>query len=384
MKKFTIAVPAESQDGERRVALTPASVAAFPKNVEIRIFRDAGVSAHHSSRSYAASGAKVIDRIEDLFEGADTTLRVKRAHPEIEAEELALWPKNMALVGFLDPQVADKSHLPKYAATGINAYTLEFMPQSERTRPMDATAAMSTVTGEVVMHEAAERLDGNIRNKEVLVIGVGNAGLSAAIHAIRKGANVTALSTSRRWQQYLELNGVAFNLLHNELDGTMSDGDALITQQNYIRSFLSNADIIVCSARRVGKKAPNLIPASFQHLIKPEALVYDLTASSGGNCEGSVYGTDIRVGNFTICSKKGYPKALPVKASASYAECAAIFLRHLFSGSTELDSSILATTLIARGQINPAASYPGADAKQFQENSILALAELRERYGKCR
>lgn len=58
---------------------------------------------------------------------------------------------------------------------------------------------MSTVTGEVVINEAAERL-GGLEGKKVLVIGVGNVGLSAALTAAKKEQQLLLLALHQHFE----------------------------------------------------------------------------------------------------------------------------------------------------------------------------------------
>lgn len=239
---------------------------------------------------------------------------------------------------------------------------------------------MSTVTGEVVINEAAERL-GGLEGKKVLVIGVGNVGLSAALTAAKKGATVIALSTSPTFRSKLQEQGIEFELIQDEQNGTMSPDDALSLQRASVRNHLRGAHVIVCSARRVGQTPPRLITEKDYIHIRTGALVYDTTASSGGNCEGNVYGQDTPAGGFTICSKKGYPKAAPVQASALYGACASRFLSVLLWRDWETRSvqAVTACCIVADGQINPVSKLEGTDAARFPGAAQYALSQFWQR-----
>lgn len=386
--KLVLAIPAESRSAETRVSATPDTISRLATLfTEIRLFKGAGAQSGYADESYIRAGATVVDSVADLYGGVDVALRVKRADDAIEAQEIPLWQRGMAVIGFLDPQITNPAHLLAYAKQQVVGYSMELLPQNQYTQPMDATAAMSRVSGEVVINEAASRL-GSLEGKTVLVLGVGNAGL-AAIHKARNlGAKVYAISTSERHKDELAALSVPLFTIPDERRSSQPEAEVLVNQQVQVMHHTAalTPDVIIGSARRVGQKAPMLLPQAAHIAIKPGCLVYDLTASSGGNCEGNVYGKDVRVGDFTICSKTGYPKAMPQVASPAYADCAAAFIQHLFisSSNTVIDNGILTTCVTAGGEINPVTKLPDTNADIFLRSAQTALERLRMAARYCR
>lgn len=385
MSKLILSIPKETQEDETRVALTPKHVRGLTGLFkEIRVQDGAGSRAGFTNGDFRRAGARIVSKLGRLLGGTDIVLQVKRPDPRMEKEHVKLYPEKAAVVGFLDPQVVNTAHLGAYAKFGVTGFSFELMPQTLQTQAMHATAAMSRVTGEVVIAEAAGHF-GDLKGKNVLVIGLGNAGLAAVKHAKSLGANVNALSTSTTHKAELETLGITFELLQDERGKTISAADALNLQRNRIAEFLATQvqDVIVCAARRVDPQTtPLLITEDMQTEIIPGTLVYDLTKSSGvGNFEGGEYGEDSTIGNGILFrSKKGYPKAVPEVASPLYAACASKFLRALLAWkpAKERTEAILKTCVTAGGLINPVCTGR-VPANQFNTAALLTLHELRER-----
>lgn len=354
---FTIAVPVETKDNDTRVALAPDDVAqlrASLPNATVLIQRGAGVQSEFADASYERSGGKIVGDRHEMFETADLVARVKRSQATVEATDLVAARPDSMWIGFLDPQIADRSHLTQYAARGIAGLTFEMLPQTPELAQFDATAAMSRVSAQVVLDEAKERL-GSLQGKRVLVLGVGNAGLEAARVAGGVGAEVTAISTSDRHKALLNSWTTRFVQIPDER--TWQDtATGFLIQRDRVAEILAsgNFDVVICGARRVRQPAPQLISDGALRALEKPTLFYDLTASSGGNCQGTVYGKEVQVGNALLLSKTGYPKSRPHLASTHYSSSLAALARNLFAEENEAAFAGAVQMVVAvQSMVNP-------------------------------
>lgn len=191
-----VAVPRESFPGEKRVALIPASVPGLVKaGLDVLVESSAGSSAGFPDQRYADSGAKVIDKREDLF-AADVILQVRTAgaNPQAGQSDLDLFGAGQVVIGTCDPLGAPQK-AREIADRGVTLFALELLPRITRAQSMDVLSSMATVAGYRAVVLAAERLPkifpmlmtaaGTLAPAKVFVMGVGVAGLQAIATAKR-------------------------------------------------------------------------------------------------------------------------------------------------------------------------------------------------------
>ena len=95
-------------------------------------------------------------------------------------------------------------------------------------------------------------------------------------------------------------------------------------QQDALKKFISESDVVITTAAVPGRKAPTLITSDMMSSMKPGAIIVDLAAESGGNVDGSVAGQDVEVkvpgGVVTIIGCKDLASQLAVHASKLYSQ----------------------------------------------------------------
>ena len=144
-----IAVVRESAPDERRVAATPESVKKLKGlGLDVVVEKGAGAAAHFADNDYAQAGATVAGAGEAL--GADIVLKVMRPTDD----ELAQMKRGAMLAAILAPY-ADKPSVAKYAAAGVNAFAMEFMPRITRAQSMDVLSSQSNLAGYKAVIDAA-------------------------------------------------------------------------------------------------------------------------------------------------------------------------------------------------------------------------------------
>ncbi len=338
-----VAVPKESRTGERRVALVPEAVARLVKQgFEVRVQAGAGRGAFFDDRQYEGAGAELVPDATALWGTADILCKVQPPAAE-EAERLA---EGAILVGFLQP-LRHPELVQQLAQRRITAFAMDMIPRITRAQSMDVLSSQATVAGYKGTLMAAELCPrffpmlttaaGTIRPARVLVLGAGVAGLQAIATARRLGAVVEAYDVRRAAREQVESLGARF--LQVELDAEAEGGYAReLTEEEKQREqallwrSVEEADVVITTAQIPGRQAPLLITAKMVESMKPGAVVVDLAAESGGNCELTVPGERIQHGEVTVFGPLDLPSALPVHASEMYARNMVHFLALLAPG----------------------------------------------------
>lgn len=206
---------------------------------------------------------------------------------------------------------------------------------------------MSQITGEVVLDDYIENYNENLEGKNILIVGLGNVGLSCAKYAWEKKAKVTTITRSDRYRNLAAKQGWRFLQI---------EGNTQSKQREFVEKILlkNPFDLVICSARIRCQLAPLLISKSALLKLQKKVIIYDLAASLGGNCEACQYGKNVSCEGVDVRSKTGYPTSRPKEASERYSNCAIDFLQHL---SRDSDDSItqlcLESCAVCNGMINP-------------------------------
>ncbi|HMP78865.1 MAG TPA: Re/Si-specific NAD(P)(+) transhydrogenase subunit alpha [Pirellulaceae bacterium] len=328
-----IAVPRESQPGERRVAATPQSVAKLIKlGYSVALETGAGEAACFADHVYKAAGASIAGNPPALWSDADIVLKVQP--PSID--EISRMKRGAALISFVWP-AQNEALLNAAVKQGISLLAMDRIPRISRAQKMDALSPMANIAGYRATVEAANEYGsfftgqitaaGKVPPAKVMVIGAGVAGLSAIGAARGLGAIVRAFDTRLAVKDQVKSMGAEFLELSFEEEGEGAGGYAKVMSPEFIKAemelFAEQAkeiDIIVTTALIPGKPAPTLITAEMVASMKPGSVIVDLAAEQGGNCEltrpGEKYVTDNQV---TILGFTDFPSRLPTQSSTLYA-----------------------------------------------------------------
>ncbi len=366
-----IAVPREARPGERRVALVPEVVGRLTKQgVEVVVERGAGAAAFQDDGAYEAAGAVLHDGGAGLFEACQIVLRVTA--PTVE--EVAHYPDGAILVALLQPHL----HADVVAALRdrrITSFAMELLPRISRAQAMDVLSSQATVAGYKAALIAAERCPrffpmlttaaGTIRPARVLVIGAGVAGLQAIATARRLGAVVEAYDVRPAAREQVESLGARF--LRLDIDAEAEGGYAReltaeekAREQAMLREAVVASDVVITTAQIPGRPAPRMIGADMVAEMKAGAVVVDMAAESGGNCELSEPGREIDHGGVLILGPENLPSQLPVHASEMYARNLFRFIVPMLGESAsgvelDWDDEIVASSVVTHaGEIRHA------------------------------
>src|SRR5665213_3229924 len=362
-----LAVISESRPGEDRVAIVPEVAAKLAKTgIDVVLQSGAGVGARFPDDEFVQAGATIVADAAAALDGADFLAHVQPR----TVDEVALLPEGVSVMSFLQP-VASADVVQALAAKGATVYSLDLLPRISRAQSMDALSSQATVAGYRAGLSAAEHLAkffpmfmtaaGTVPPAKVLVMGAGVAGLQAIATARRLGAVVRAYDVRAAAKEEVQSLGAKFVELGLETqDGAggyakEQSAEYLAKQQELLAAEVASSDVVITTAQIPGRKAPVLVTAAMVHGMAEGAVIIDMAADSGGNCELSKPGEDIRVGGVTVVGLTNPPSSMPTHASFLYARNIAIFLG-LVVKEGELapdfeDEIVVGTCVVRAGQV---------------------------------
>src|SRR6185295_14553037 len=183
---------------------------------------------------------------------------------------------------------------------GLTSFAMEFVPRISRAQSMDALSSQAAIAGYKAVLIGATSMDkflpmlttaaGTIRPAQVLIIGAGVAGLQAIATAKRLGAVVEAYDVRSATRDQIKSLGAKFIETGVSAEGAGGYARELTAeekarQQEVLEQRIALADVVVSTAAIPGRTAPRIIPRSAVERMKPGAVIVDIAAESGGNCE---------------------------------------------------------------------------------------------------
>jgi len=350
-----IAVLKETAPGEARVAATPETVKKFiALGASVAIEPGAGVAAAVPDAEYETAGAAVT---KDAIKGAEIVLGVQGPLPDaLKGAAPSAW-----VVAGLDP-FGQRERIDAYAAAGVEALAMEFMPRITRAQSMDILSSQSNLAGYKAVIEAAATYGrafpmmmtaaGTIQAARVFVMGVGVAGLQAIATARRLGAMVSATDVRSATKEQIESLGAKAIFVENVagIEGEGAGGYAAEMSDEYkaaqaelVSSHIAKQDIVITTALIPGRAAPRLVSDAQIASMKPGSVLFDLAVAQGGNVEGSVADQVIEKHGVKLIGYANTPAHLAADASALFARNLYNFLSAFWdkdAGKPVLDEEI--------------------------------------------
>ncbi|MGH6850771.1 MAG: Re/Si-specific NAD(P)(+) transhydrogenase subunit alpha [Methylocella sp.] len=364
-----IAIPAESDPAEGRVAATPDTVKKFAGlGAEVRVQAGAGLKSGIPDQAYAAAGATIAPSAQATVKDADIVLRVRRPG----AADIAGAKQGAAVIAIMDPY-GHIDALKALAAAGACAFAMELMPRITRAQTMDVLSSQANIAGYRAVIDAADEYDrvipmmmtaaGMIPPAKIFIMGVGVAGLQAIATARKLGAIVTATDVRPATKEQVVSLGAKFIAVEDEefREAETAAGYAKEMSAGYMKkqaaltaSHIAAQDIVVTTALIPGRPAPVLVTAAMVESMHRGAVIVDLAVERGGNCELAKPGeTVVSKNGVKIVGHMNVAGRLPATASALYAKNLLAFVETLIDPKTKSlaikwDDELVKATLLTK------------------------------------
>jgi NAD(P) transhydrogenase subunit alpha len=363
-----IAIPAETDAGEPRVAATPETVKKLSAlGATVTVQSGAGAHAGFLDTDYEAAGAVLAPDAGATLADAEVVLKVRRP----TASELPAYPRGSAVIAIMDP-FGHEDALRALADAGVAAFAMELMPRITRAQVMDVLSSQANLAGYRAMIDGAAEYGralpmmmtpaGTVPAARVFIMGVGVAGLQAIATARRLGAVVTATDVRPATKEQVESLGAKFVAVEDEefKQAETAGGYAKEMSREYqakqaalVAEHIKKQDIVITTALIPGRPAPRLISAAMVSSMRPGSVIVDLAVERGGNVEGARAGEVVDAGGVKIVGHLNVAGRLAATASSLYARNLYAFVETLIDKNTKSlainwDDEIVKATALTR------------------------------------
>ncbi len=274
-----IGVPKEIKNNENRVAITPAGVQQLVKEGHtVIIEKNAGVGSGITDEDYINVGAKIYDSNIEIFNNADTIVKVK----EPLESEYDLFKEGQTLFTYLH-LAAVPSLVTALAQKKVTAIAYETVKLANGTLPL--LAPMSEVAGRLSTQIGATMLQKynggsgillggvpGVLPAEVVIIGGGVVGINAAKMAVGLGAKVTIMDINKNRLTYLDdiFTGRVNTIFYNDYN---------------VAQAVKSADLLIGAVLIAGEKAPKTVTEAMVKTMKKGSVIVDVAIDQGGSIE---------------------------------------------------------------------------------------------------
>jgi H+-translocating NAD(P) transhydrogenase subunit alpha len=339
-----IGVPRETSAGERRVALVPESCKKLIQaGYTISVETGAGDAAGFPDSAYREVGVTLENDPAAMLGSADIVLKV---NPPVrrngQGDEIEWMRPGTIYLGSLMP-LRNLDAVRALAERRVTAFATDAIPRTTRAQSMDTLSSMANIAGYKGVLLAAAELNkyfpmlmtaaGMVPPAKVFVIGAGVAGLQAIATAKRLGANVTGTDVRPEVKEQIESVGGKYVGIELKESVAAAGGYAKelseedrARQREILAAQCVQSDVVITTALIGGVFAPRLITAEMVRAMRPGAVIVDLAADGGGNCELSRPGETIRVGAVTILAPLNLPATMPLHASLLFSRNLTAFI----------------------------------------------------------
>jgi NAD(P) transhydrogenase subunit alpha len=326
----------ESAPGETRVSLVPEIADKLAAaGVRVLLERGAGISAQFPDSAYRQ--VDWADSAAMVLAASDVLLTVQPLRPS----QIMGMRSGAVVVGFMQPH-ARLDEVRALRDQGITSFAMELVPRISRAQSMDALSSQAAVAGYKAVLIAANVLDrflpmlttaaGTIRPAQVLIVGVGVAGLQAIATARRLGAIVEAYDVRSATREQVKSLGAKFIETGVTAEGSggyareLSEAEKR-QQQEALDARIALADAVITTAAVPGRRAPCIVSRTAVERMKTGAVIVDIAAESGGNCELTQAGQTIVHQGVKIVGPVNLPAQLAFHASEMYSRNLYNFLK---------------------------------------------------------
>ena len=340
---LAVAVLRERAEGERRVALDPISANKLvSKGFQVLIEKGAGEAAGFSDQQY--SDCTLLDDAEIILTMTDVWLWVQVP----VTEHLANLPDGSLGMGLVfahrNPAIIETLNQHRLTCVAV-----ELVPRINRTLSMDVLSSQATIAGYKAALRAATLAPrlfpmlttaaGTLKPATVLVIGAGVAGMQAIATTRRLGAQVEVYDIHAAARKQVESLGAhmidtAISSDEGQEDEGQKDQDQEDENQDHheptdaeikqhqvdkLAEHLASADVVISTVTVADRQAPKIITAEMLEGMAQGAVIVDMAAESGGNCELTEPGATITSNGVVIDGPLNLASEAATHASELYA-----------------------------------------------------------------
>ena len=326
-------------DNETRVAIVPSSMKKLLKaGFEVLVEQGAGISANYSDDEYETAGARIVTREEAL--NCENVICINFPGLKGIASETNL-------VCVADP-FRNPDFVKQCISSNVTLMSMDMIPRRlSRAQSMDVNSSQDNLAGYKAVLLGAANVPkgipmmttsaGTVRPAKVVVMGSGVAGLQAIATAKRLGAVVYASDVRKSAAEQIESVGGRFIEVDGMDDFEDESGYAKPLTPEFIQKvndtvcgIAKDADIIITTARIFGRPAPITVPSSAVSEFKSGAVIVDMNADVGGNCEDTKVGEIITTKNgVIIVGTSNLPGTIANTASMLYSNNLTTFITSL-------------------------------------------------------
>jgi len=271
----------EIKKHEYRVGMTPHCVRAYKSSGhEVFVEKGAGVGSGYEDEEYRKSGATVVDDPAKICNACEMIIKVKEPLPQ----EYEYFHDGHILYTYFH-FAANKKLTRLMMEKAITAVAYETIELEDGSLP--CLTPMSEIAGRLSVQEGAKYLEKEYGGRGILLGGVpgvqrgtigimggGVVGSNACKIASGIGANVIVLDINAKRLAYLDdIFGSSITTLY-------------ATTAN-IEYVLRESDILIGAVLIHGESTPKLITRADLKLMKPGAVIVDVSVDQGGFAETS-------------------------------------------------------------------------------------------------
>ena len=276
-----IGVPKEIKPKENRIGLTPESVKVLVSNDhEVLIENNGGFEAGFDNDQYKKAGAKIVNKVEDIFNDAEIIVKVK----EPLSNEVKMIRENQIIFTYLHLAAA------KELTEGLiksKSVCIAYETVTDNNGKLPLLAPMSAVAGRMSIQAGAHSLEKNQKGRglllggapgvdpaNVVILGGGVVGENAALIATGMKANVYIVDKSEKRLQELK------NIFGDKIISQLSD-------KTDLKKLVSQCDLLIGGVLIPGAEAPKLVTRDMLKNMKRGSVIVDVAIDQGGCVETS-------------------------------------------------------------------------------------------------
>ncbi len=369
-----VGIPKETFPGERRVAISPASLPALAKSgIEVLLETGAGEQAGYPDSAYVNKGATIASSRAAVF-AADAIAQVRAAGENLAngQDDLQWMRPGQWIIASCDA-LSNRDASEAIAKTGASLFALELIPRITRAQSMDILSSQATIAGYRAVLTAAMELHkmfpmmmtaaGTLTAAKIFVLGAGVAGLQAIATSKRMGGIVYGYDLRTACREQVESLGGKFVELqiansNSEDKGGYAkamDEDFYRQQREQLAKTVAQCDVVITTAAIPGRKSPLLVTADAVRSMQPGSVVIDLAAQRGGNCELTQADQRIIDSGVTILGPTNIASDAAYHASLMFGNNVTKFLQNMVKAgqaNVNMEDEIVRETMVTRdGQI---------------------------------